>query len=115
MAPYWLSAISGSYLCIRFCKWITLHSPENKPKRLFIYIGDHTFEIMALHFLAFKIVSLCIVYIYSLPIEQLAEFPVIFSYAQQGWWMAYLFIGIAVPLGYVYCKDAIIQTIYRQR
>ena len=47
------------------------------------FIGKNTLTILTWHFLAFKLVSLSIIGIYDLPIERLAEFPVIKEYSQQ--------------------------------
>ena len=37
-------------------------------------------------------------WIYGLPITQLAEFPVIEKYAYSGWWGGFLVIGLFAPL-----------------
>lgn len=113
MMPYLLTALTGSYLCIRFSLWAANRMPDNAWRRFLVFIGDHTFEVMTLHFLSFKLISLAIIAIYSLPIEQLAEFPVILSYAQQGWWIAYLFIGISIPIGYAYVREQIVRVCSR--
>ena len=68
-------------------------------------IGNKTLEILTWHFLSFKLVSLVIIACYRLPIEHLAEFPVMHPYNVQGWWVLYLVTGIAVPLiGTVFTK-----------
>ena len=38
------------------------------------------------------------VLLYSLPIKRLSEFPVIEEYTRQGWWIAYLIVGVAIPV-----------------
>ena len=48
------------------------------------FVGKHTLTVLTWHFLAFKIVSLVIIDIYGLPMERLAEFPVIGEYAARG-------------------------------
>ena len=45
-----------------------------------------------------KIVSLIIIFTYNLPIVRLSEFPVIVEYANQGWWIGYLMVGVLCPL-----------------
>ena len=42
--------------------------------------------------------------IYDLPIERLAEFPVITEYSQQGWWIAYFIVAMVVTCGIAYCN-----------
>lgn len=54
--------------------------------------------ILTWHFLCFKLVSLLIIFLYKLPIERLAEFPAITEYSQKGWFIAYFFMGVFIPL-----------------
>lgn len=59
--------------------------------------GRYSLHIMCLQFLAFKSISLLIIWIYRLPIERLAEYPVV-----QGidglWWIAYAVSGCVLPV-----------------
>lgn len=64
-------------------------------------IGKSTLEIMALHFLAFKLVSWIIVMIYNLPVERLADYPTINIGGL--WWILYVVVGVLVPY---MCKNA---------
>lgn len=68
------------------------------------FIGKNTLTILTWHFLSFKLVSLFIIGIYDLPIERLAEFPVIKEYSQQGWWIVYFLIAMIVTCGIAYCN-----------
>lgn len=69
-----------------------------------IRIGRSSLEIMALHFLAFKIVSFVIVIIYQLPVTRLSDYPVI--EAGGVWWICYTLAGVIVP---VILKSAVVQ------
>lgn len=62
------------------------------------YIGNHSLSILVWSFLCFKLVSWVIILIYDLPIAQLAEFPVIRTYALKGWWIVYTIVGCVCPL-----------------
>lgn len=101
--PYYISAISGSIIVMRVSKY-------SVDKKLFYSnfiskIGNKTIEILTWHFLCFKIVSLVIITYYGLPIEHLAEFPIMIPYNVQGWWVCYFIIGVAVPvIGTVYAN-----------
>lgn len=75
---------------------------ENKSMKCIVFIGDHTMEVLTWHFLSMKLVSLMLIAIYNLPIERLSEFPVIEEYARQGWWIAYLIVGVAIPVIWTY-------------
>ena len=68
------------------------------------FIGKNTLTILILHFLIIKLVSLVIIGIYDLPIERLAEFPVIKEYSQQGWWIAYFIVAMVTTSGIAYCN-----------
>lgn len=75
-----------------FVRWSSLKND------LLDYIGTETMTILTWHLLSFKAVSLLIILIYGLPIEQLGEFPVIVEYATGGWWMLYFAAGVGLPL-----------------
>lgn len=92
--PYTLSAILGTW-CIYSLPWQKFNS---KIADLTCYIGKHTLEILTWHFLCFKIVSLLIISIYGLPINRLAEFPMIGEYSNKGWFVAYFTIGVGIPI-----------------
>ena len=79
---------------------------KTKLKRALAYIGDHSFSIMALNFLAFKVVNFAQIEFYGYNIGHLAEFPVIDYGNSWGWSLAYMTIGVAIPsmLAYAYNK-----------
>jgi fucose 4-O-acetylase-like acetyltransferase len=65
------------------------------------HIGRATLTILTFHFLSFKLVSLLKITMWHLPIESLAEFPVV--HVHNGYfWLIYSLIGVIVPL-LVYC------------
>lgn len=51
-----------------------------------------------MHILSFKIVSLFIVLAYGLPWSKLSNFPTIHDFTVKGFWLAYLFVGLNIPL-----------------
>lgn len=70
-------------------------------------IGRNTIIIMAFHLLSFKIINAVQVYAYRQPERLIASFPVLDS--SGGWWIAYVIIGIGVPLLIKYGMLKIIQ------
>lgn len=94
--PYAFSALSGSLMVFSLCK---LLSKQGIAVQTLSYIGDRTIDILTWHFLSFKLVSLAIVFLYGLSITRLAEFPVIDEFSHQGWWLAYMLVGVYTPLG----------------
>lgn len=78
-----------------------------KKMALLTFIGKNTLTILTWHFLSFKFVSLYIICLYKLPIERLAEFPVIREYASQGWWVVYFFVAMFVTCLMALCNKLI--------
>lgn len=94
--PYYITAITGTLAIFSISKIIVYCCR----KRTFVNkIGGGTFAILTWHFLCFKFVSWMIIVIYKLPLDTLAEFPVIHEYANNGWWVVYFLIGVMLPLG----------------
>lgn len=96
VVPFLVSAIAGTLMVFKIA--CLVNSKDNRLKRLLIYIGDNTLTILTWHFLSFKLVSLIIIYVENLPIERLAEFPVINDYTSEGWFILYFIVGMGVPL-----------------
>jgi len=85
------NSICGIYFIIYISKQFL-----NKNIKIFTSLGKKTLIVMALHFLAFKIINIIQIYVYNYDISRLAEFPIISG--KNGWWIAYSFIGISIPL-----------------
>ena len=93
-----ISAVTGSLLTLYLSKYI-----EKKIefiKNVLYYIGNHTFVILALHFLSFRFVSLGIVILYGFDVVHIAEHPVIMNppIINSYWWIVYSIVGIIFPL-----------------
>lgn len=95
--PYTIAAISGTFFILYFS-----HFLENKNfhfKRALYYIGNRTYEILALHIISFKVVSFIIVKIYHMNITHIAEHSVIANIPDIfPWWFIYSIFGVSVPL-----------------
>lgn len=72
--------------------------PLLKIRKFLIYVGGNTFNILTWHFISFKLVTLIIIYIFNLQIEELCAFPVLHEYADKGWWIIYSIVGVGLPL-----------------
>lgn len=98
MLPYIVTGTIGT--------WMLYSLPWDRIKGKFAYvlqfIGNNTLTILTWHFLSFKFVSLLIIFIYGLPIERLAEFPVITEYSVKGWWLAYILFAMLATCGIAY-------------
>lgn len=111
--PYTIVAISGVIMVLNLSKLI---EKTKYIKNFFYYAGNNTMIILALHFTCLKIVSLLKIRVYGLPIERLAEFPVIEA-NNSWWWIAYTLVGVAVPLlcqiAYDNIKEKIVTSYYK--
>lgn len=67
-------------------------------------LGRYSLQIMCLQFFAFKLVSLLIIIICRLPIERLAEYPVIYD-INGLWWVIYTFVGCTLPVLYAKVEE----------
>lgn len=96
--PFSLSAISGTMLTIYVSKMIEERFTIIKCS--LYYIGNHTLEILSLHFLSFRFVSFLITLIYGIDVIHIAEHPVIknINIPLCYWWIIYCMVGITIPL-----------------
>lgn len=89
------------YVAVGFCGivMIILFSQFQRISRVNVLkiLGKYSLHIMCLHFLAFKCVSLIIVCVYDMPIERLAEYPVV-NDINGLWWIAYTICGCLLPV-----------------
>lgn len=92
--PYAICAICGTVMTLNISQYIA--SKEGWARKALVYVGNNTLTVLTWHFLCFKIVSLIIIQLYNLPIEQLACFPIIPEYAS--WWLIYFVVGAGIPL-----------------
>ena len=98
-----LCGVAGIYLNI----YVANKCPTNIKVLKFInFAGRNTMAILALHFLAFKSVSLLIIYSQNLPLNLLSSFPVIKTSNQYYRWL-YVVSGLLIPLLGVYLYDKI--------
>lgn len=86
--PTMLAALAGVYLGVMAAKAMGSSGPLE-------FIGRNSLTIIALHFLAFKLVSEIIVLSRHLPVDALATLPVITG--EPLWWLAYSIVGLLVP------------------
>lgn len=98
MIYYAIPAIGTSIMVFEGCRRLEAILNE-KVSRLVIFIGNHSLSIMALHFTAFKLVSLVLIKAHHVPIERLVEFPVVRECANGGGAiLLYTFVGVCFPL-----------------
>jgi fucose 4-O-acetylase-like acetyltransferase len=97
--PYFLIAIIGLFIVYRLSSYMLNYS---KIANLGCFVGNNTMTILTWHFLAMRMVSLVIIILFNLPIENLACHPVIDEYSGKGWWIIYTIAGIILPCGLVF-------------
>lgn len=100
---YSACAIAGALMLFGLGEQIAKHS--GMIVRFLCYTGGKTFVILTWHLIVLKVVSFAIILIYKLPIERLAEFPLIREYANKGWWFVYFIVGVGLPLLWTFLYD----------
>lgn len=90
---YYVIAICGTVATIQLSKWLS----QTKIASRLIYIGDKTLYILTFHTLSFKLVSYVYIKYSHLPLDSLAQFPVLKT--TNSWmWIAYTLVGISLSL-----------------
>lgn len=65
-------------------------------RNTFSYLGRHSLIILCAHFAAFRIVAAIQCVYFNLPMSNVSSFPVV--KVEGLWWLAYLAVGIGIPL-----------------
>ncbi len=92
--PFYLAiSLCGIYLNLSLARMFVR---ETAFKKLLVFCGRNTITILALHFLAFRLVNYLQVKLHDLPPYMTAQHPVLNT--QHGWWAAYLAAGLGLPL-----------------
>ncbi len=90
-----ITSIAGFYWLLYLSEYLA--KSDSLIVKLLNIIGENTLTIMALHYLAFKLVNLLQIAIYNYPVKYLAYYPVI-PFKTAYWWVVYTIVGILVPL-----------------
>ena len=102
---YAIPAILGTMVVYNVCRWLL--KIEDRIMKIGVsgltFIGEHTLSIMALHFLAFKLVTFGYIKFRNLPIELLQPLEVPDGLANTGGGILLCaFVGTSVPLIFVW-------------
>lgn len=119
LVPYAITAIMGTIVIFsighRINNWdLSAYSGFwlfvfSKIRGFLIYTGGYTFNVLTWHFLSFKLVNLIIIVFYGLSLERLGDFPGMSDYVHEGWSIAYLFIGVVIPISGTYIYHIIVD------
>lgn len=102
--PYVFLAMLGSLMIFGLGDRLK-SMPDTSFKSFLIFVGSKTFNILTWHMISFKLVSIVIIYVYGLPWNRIAEFPIIMEYASKGWFVVYFVVGVAVPVVWSFYYD----------
>ncbi|WP_368072679.1 acyltransferase family protein [Lysinibacillus fusiformis] len=92
---YYFVTFAGIYLVLYAAKLINNVKYLSK---MFAYLGEKSFHIMALHFLAFKVINYIDVKLNHKETYMIAQFPS----SNWDWWYLYLVAGLVIPIVGVY-------------
>lgn len=90
---YYVIAICGTVATMQLSKWLS----STRIASLLSYIGNKTLYILTFHFLSFKLVSYIYIKYNHLPLDNLAQFPVL-EITNNWMWIIYGVVGIGFPL-----------------
>lgn len=101
IAPFFITASILSVLYINTLNYLhTSNYVGDRVNRFLVFVSSNTLQILALHFLCFKLVTYFIIVVKELPINCLASFPVLYKNSG-AWWILYSCVGVLLPL--VFC------------
>lgn len=99
--------VIGSIMILALVQWNPIAD-----SKLLTVLGRKSLDIMALHFVCFKVVSFIIIKVYDLSMTNMATIPVVIGSGGL-WVLAYVLVGLGIPTGtrYIYdiCKNKIRQ------
>lgn len=107
---YVLPAIIGTMMVFEICR---LGQPYLKgwARKISLYIGNQSIFIMALHFLAFKVVLLGMIWYYGLPIDKLYNFPILYDHVTIWSVLLCTIAGVFMPLGVAWLWNYVKQKV----
>lgn len=108
--PYSISAVSGIIVTLYVSKMI--EKRILMVNKILYCIGNHTLVILALHFLAFRLVSFFLVLAYGMDFRLVAEHPVITNENLPSfWWIVYSIAGVVTPIVFVLLYQCLCNSI----
>lgn len=107
--PFMLTAVIGTIAVFGLCRRFE-RSELTKLQNILEFIGNNTLTILTWHFSAFVVVNALLVHLYSFDPNRIAEFPVISDYQLSMWVIAYITVGVVLPLGLAYINKYIKST-----
>ena len=94
-----------------FCYSLSLILSKVKIGNVINYVGNNTVCIVLLHFLAFKLVNLALIWQKGLDMSYLAAFP----FLDRSMWPLYVIVGCALPLMFNYVSLYTVHLIYKRK
>ena len=103
----YLTGAIGIWMVMCIAKYIEKAGFVSK---VMAFIGSHSFDIMALHFMVIKLVDIAVNRIYPKYPEYLINFPAGYAWIA---WPAYLILGLAIPTLIGYGVDLLLGKVKR--
>lgn len=103
IVTFLISSFLGIYLTTYVSKFIE----TTRYEKILEILGKSSMTIMALHFLAFKVITKIYIMVYNLPSEMLTTFPVIETNSL--WCFIYTLVGVGIPTVLREAKQKIIN------
>lgn len=91
--------VIGSIMILALVQWKLVAN-----SKILIVLGRKSLDIMALHFVCFKLVSFIIIKVYNLEMINMSTIPVVIGISGL-WAVAYTLVGLSIPTGVRYIFD----------
>ena len=114
MFPYTITAIAGIFMVLSICKRIPMIN-TNLFSCYLSYLGNHTYDVLMMHIMSFKIVTLFLILIYDLDYSEIANFPVCHIFTEKGWFLLYILVGVNLPLALRYYYSSVKTNFFRNK
>ena len=95
--PFTVTALMGIFLVMSLSKLLSNIGCVSL-KRYMNYLGGHTYDILMMHIIGFKLVTLLIILVCGSSMREIASFPTFHSFTEKGWFLVYIIIGLNLPL-----------------
>lgn len=104
--PLFLIVASSAGIIMIMCTSSIIYKVTNKKCRiieqLLVFIGQNTLPVLFGHLLCFKLITIVIINVYSLPESMKAAFFTLVNKQNYFWWIIYSLDGVILPLVVLY-------------
>lgn len=106
---YYMVSLAGIFFVFSIVSFI-----RGAFRRYIVLAGRHSLDILVFHFLLFKLVSACKVAYFGMPLNRIADFPVI-NDNNNIFWLVYVVVGVSLSLFIGELLDNLNKLVHQKR